>query len=59
MKMNKEKIYAYAIAYLENKIQEHEQFIEKYTGDKSTLAQFQLVTRYKQELRELQYLANP
>ncbi|WP_421052254.1 hypothetical protein [Lysinibacillus sp. UGB7] len=47
---------AYAIAYVEGKIESNEKFSEKYEGDKESLAQFGLVEKYKQELKELNYL---
>lgn len=54
--MNNEKIISYAIAYLENKIDEHNHFLNNYEGNKEELAQFDLVKRYGLELNELQLL---
>ena len=56
--MKNEKIIAYAIAYLENKIDEHNHFLNNYEGNKEELTQFDLVQRYTQELNELQFLLN-
>ncbi|MGA4519252.1 hypothetical protein ACPA0F_18500 [Solibacillus silvestris] len=51
-----DKVLAYATAYLEMKIEEHESFMKNFKGDASKLAQFSLVERYKQELNTLQAL---
>jgi len=54
--VEQQKILAYAIAYLEYKIDFHEEFLNKFEGDKRTLAQYKLVEKYRQELQELKFL---
>ena len=53
-KMPANKVTAYAIAYLEVKIKEHEAFIASFEGDASDLVQTTLVERYKNEVEFLQ-----
>lgn len=56
--MDQQKTIAYAMAYLESKIEEHETFLNNYNGNKEDLAQFKLVERYKEELKQLEYMMN-
>lgn len=49
-------ILKYAMAYLKNRIEYHEDFLNKVDGDKKSFAQFYLVDRYKKELEELKNL---
>ena len=53
--LEEQKKLAYAIAYLENKIAEHEEFLDQFNGNKTELAQYSLVQRYKEELKQLEY----
>lgn len=54
--VSNDKIYAYAIAYVEERIKEHEEFISNFEGEKEDLVQFGLIERYKKELKELNQL---
>lgn len=56
--MDNQKVLAYAMAYLESKISEHEKFMSNYNGDITSLAQYSLVERYKEELNQLEYMMN-
>lgn len=56
--MNDQKVLAYAMAYIESKISEHEKFMSNYNGDITRLAQYSLVERYKEELKQLEYMMN-
>lgn len=54
--MNEEKTLAYAIAYLESKIEEHEKFLSQFSYlERMDYAQYRLVERYKKEKSELEY----